>query len=263
MFAFLSLLAGLTACGSAPKPTTEAPSGELTFEEKLFKKNHGACGSTDSPCATVRLRSLEAQDSQHPQAAAAIQTYVENWITQPVREGGKSAGIEGVFAAVAAEYDQLLKKNAAYRHRWMLERKAEVVSQSRDVVCLRLTENQDLGGAHPLQTAQYATFSRYTGQKLALEDLMVPGFEDRLAVMAELRFREVRKLATTEDLMKAGFTFPDGRFRISRNYGVTEKGLVFYYNPYEIAPYSAGPTEVLVPFSDVGSFLKPDLRLGN
>ncbi len=33
---------------------------------------------------------------------------------------------------------------------------------------------------------------------------------------------------------------------------------MFYFNPYEIAPYSMGPTEILIPYDEIKNIIKED-----
>ncbi len=44
---------------------------------------------------------------------------------------------------------------------------------------------------------------------------------------------------------------------------VTKEGLKFLYNPYEIKPYAAGNTALIVPFSTIKDILKPSSILVN
>ena len=60
---------------------------------------------------------------------------------------------------------------------------------------------------------------------------------------------------------EAGFTFPNGAFTLPRQWGATENGLIFYFNSYEIAPYSEGPTEFALPWSALREIIKPEAGL--
>jgi hypothetical protein len=41
-----------------------------------------------------------------------------------------------------------------------------------------------------------------------------------------------------------------------KNWNLTEKGLRLSFDPYQVAPYAAGPQEVLIPFSELRSLVK-------
>ncbi|MHB9055140.1 MAG: RsiV family protein [Paludibacteraceae bacterium] len=55
------------------------------------------------------------------------------------------------------------------------------------------------------------------------------------------------------------FHFFEDKIKPNNNFYVTAEGIVYVYNPYDIAPYSMGQTSVLLTFDK----LKPILRQGN
>ena len=42
----------------------------------------------------------------------------------------------------------------------------------------------------------------------------------------------------------------------TENFIIGEETLTFIYNPYEIAPYNMGMTELIIPYSDIEKILK-------
>ena len=46
--------------------------------------------------------------------------------------------------------------------------------------------------------------------------------------------------------------FAKNSIKMNDNFAVIAEGVLFYFNPYEIASYAAGPTELLIPFSEMG-----------
>ncbi len=42
----------------------------------------------------------------------------------------------------------------------------------------------------------------------------------------------------------------------SENFILGDETITFVYNPYEIAPYAMGSTELIIPFSDIEKLLK-------
>jgi hypothetical protein len=58
----------------------------------------------------------------------------------------------------------------------------------------------------------------------------------------------------------------DGAGPRSDNYGawtITRKGLWITFDPYQVAPYAAGPQHVLVLYSALKPIVKPDGPIGN
>jgi hypothetical protein len=48
--------------------------------------------------------------------------------------------------------------------------------------------------------------------------------------------------------------YADG-YRCDANFYLSEKGIVFHYDQYEIASYADGPIDVVIPFEDIKPFL--------
>ena len=74
--------------------------------------------------------------------------------------------------------------------------------------------------------------------------------------IADRIFRSGRMIPDTADLRKHGFWFKDGRFHLSQNVGLTKTGVMSYFNPTEVAPYSTGGILVALPLHEIGPYLK-------
>jgi len=52
-------------------------------------------------------------------------------------------------------------------------------------------------------------------------------------------------------------------FQPAQNIALTDQGLLVKYNPYEVAPYSFGQPELLLPYSELRGILRPDYLPAN
>jgi hypothetical protein len=95
---------------------------------------------------------------------------------------------------------------------------------------------------------------------VTLESILTEGALPRLTAITERHFRAKRELGPTADLKEEGFWWKDGRFHLNENYGFGETSLTFFYNQYEVAPYSMGVTEVEIPYAEIAHLLRPKLR---
>ena len=76
--------------------------------------------------------------------------------------------------------------------------------------------------------------------------------KNALRVLAEKAFRTERAEAFNE-----GFDFDETFvFDLPINFGLTETGILFYYNAYEVGPYALGSTEFVIPFAELGNLAK-------
>lgn len=103
-----------------------------------------------------------------------------------------------------------------------------------------------MGGAHGNYASKSYNYDRATGRKLKLNELFIPNYRNRLTKIANRVYRHQNRLMKNESLTKLGWF--DNRFILPESIGITTKGLLLEYNPYEIKPYAAGITSFTIPF---------------
>lgn len=112
---------------------------------------------------------------------------------------------------------------------------------------------QDTGGAHPMTVRNSAVYDMQTGKALALTDLLkgdqqaidqliLDGFSAQIKAQPEAFFPDV---ADTLKQAVANHTY---------SYYLSEDGLTFYFQLYQIAPYAAGFSQYTLPFSQADAF---------
>ena len=84
-------------------------------------------------------------------------------------------------------------------------------------------------------------------------------YVNALNKIVEPHFRKLFKLTSKESLNDNGFWFENDQFSVYENFTFQVGELLVYYNSYDIAPYSGGPTELLVPFEEIKHLLKRDI----
>ena len=89
-----------------------------------------------------------------------------------------------------------------------------------------------------------------------MDDIFVEGYQENLNKIAEKIFRTDEKLSDTTSLA-TNYFFDKNKFSLNKNFMVTPQGVSFLYNEYEIKPYSAGQTTLLIPYSQIKSLLRP------
>ena len=120
----------------------------------------------------------------------------------------------------------------------------------------------DMGGAHPHQWSQWLNFDFVTGR--ILEKNEVFHLEASADIEAMLLDKLIRMQAeehpdtqvnSLEDLQNMGFLQHTNMF-IPDNFLLSKRGLLFLFNRYDIAPYSAGEIVIEVPYEEIGHYLK-------
>ncbi len=88
-----------------------------------------------------------------------------------------------------------------------------------------------------------------------LASQLKPGMLNQLKAIAERIFRKNEGLTSTQDL--DGYFFENGKFDLTDNFTITAKGLMFMYDYYEIKPFAAGTTNLVIPFNDLKDLVIP------
>jgi hypothetical protein len=83
-----------------------------------------------------------------------------------------------------------------------------------------------------------------------------PGMRAVLDSIGERAFRAARAIPEGQNLKDAMFTFEGDRFQLTDNVGFGAAGMTVEFNPYEVAPYTAGPTSFTLPWSEVRPLLE-------
>lgn len=233
----------------------------LRYRTSTAEKTYGNCtGGRDSDqCTRIRLRWPAIAWAPSPAGADSIRAFVRARMLQPYDGGAPLANEDSVMAGFIDAYRSFASSvpggpSAA----WQFERRIEPLGDTLGVASFAVTEDAFLGGAHPNSTTSLANFDVSTGRMLKLSDLILDSGRDQLDAAGERAFRRVRKVAPGIDLNAAGFWFDRGEFKLNDNFAVTPTGMLFFFNAYEVAPYSFGATSISLPWSEVMPLIRTD-----
>lgn len=262
----LLLLVSLLAGCKLELPFGNGLSDPLRSETVAFSQYGGARCPQDSPpsadaaCAKITLSYPHVTAAGSAEAVQAINRFIMAQILEYGEENGQPLTTPAELAKrFIADYDGV-PDNAGG---WDLERSMAAVFSNAQLLTLRYLESGYTGGAHPFSGVSYAVLDVNSGRQLTLPELFAPGYETVLNAAAEQAFRQERGLAAQADLEVAGFWFPNNQFKVNTNFGVTEEGLAFHFNAYEVAPYAMGPTEFIVPWDALRPVIPPTSPLAS
>lgn len=261
------LAAAVFACGptwmeTEPESESEPPllSVDLTLETHTVGRRAADCEETPDGCGRISLTWTEITDAPAGVARDALNRWAHMALLDPPLGEDAGESPDALADDFIAQYERFRRDDPGSPGGWFVERTVEIVHRDDHVVSFRDVESSFTGGAHPNRTETWRTLYLTTGQPLTLDDLLLTGGHEELRRIAETRFRQVRGLEPDEDLREAGFWFgahgssgDEGEitFELSHDFAVTGDGLRFHYNPYQIAPYSVGPTTVDIPRSQL------------
>lgn len=102
------------------------------------------------------------------------------------------------------------------------------------------------GGAHGMYGESYITIDKKTGKRVMLEDIFI---KNNKQFLTDKITKSLLAGSESKDLSEEGYFVE--KAEPNDNYYITEKGIGFYYNQYEIASYANGTKDVFIPFSDI------------
>ena len=122
----------------------------------------------------------------------------------------------------------------------------EIFRNDRQYVSFGQLVYQFTGGAHGMSALTATTVQISSGRVVSLVDLFLSGsdFRERLG-------GAVRRVGAARGLPLWGFK----GIKETANFYLTDKGLVLFFQPYEIAPYSEGIVKIMVPYQDLADIL--------
>jgi hypothetical protein len=167
----------------------------------------------------------------------------------PEEVGNGLNDIERLAGAFLAEHRGFVAEFPDAAAEWFIEITATPIMNTPVVSTIDVTEFAYTGGAHPNTHRRLVSFDVATGALLGVEDLTtdVTG----LTSLVEQQLRADRGIDADADLGAAGFWLPEGGFTLPESIGVVPEGLLVHWDAYEIAPYSMGPIDVIVPSGEL------------
>ncbi|RAV97947.1 DUF3298 and DUF4163 domain-containing protein [Pseudochryseolinea flava] len=164
--------------------------------------------------------------------------------------------IQQASQAFVHQFEEYQMEDPTSKQRWYFSGIVGVNIVSDTLISLAIFRDEYTGGGHPNTRTDFLNIDPHTGDDILLAHELEEGFEAPLTVVGEKVFRTVRQIPDSSSLSNSYFEFPQDKFRLTKTYGFTKKGILFFYNNYEIAPYAIGPTEVLVPYSEIKDWLR-------
>lgn len=244
-------------------------------EQKTGNQADSTATATSTDTLTFRYDSVRVFPKQPVSKNPAVTDTSKAVITYPIFQDqqlnkfvlGKITGTADVdkkYSSYKAYTEDFIKdfedfsaKEKDYQQTWFLDINTEVLRQQKGYLALRTTYVNYSGGAHPNSVFSYLNYNPTNHQEILLDSLLLPGGMIKLNAIAEGIFRKQEKLEANTSL-RDGYFFENDQFKLNSNFTITESGLEFLYNPYEIKAYVYGTTTLLIPFSELKGIARPN-----
>ncbi len=186
-------------------------------------------------------------------AAESINEQVARTIASLIND---SLALDGAVEWFVKEYEQFKKDFPETAQYWQFSAVVEPLVNTAKTLTLGFDMYNYSGGAHGNALRILLSLHPGTGERIKLNEIIRPDKSDAFLKYAEQQFRRERDIPASQPLSEAGFWFENDRFYLSENFGVLQDGLLFVYNPYEIAPYTTGGIELFMSNENLRPFLK-------
>ncbi len=249
--AVLTLALAVFSCDTR----TEQKESPISFDIKTFRvESPGGCKADTLPCAYYEVTYPEFSGLD-----SAIVNLLEQRMDAAVSMGNPEAqgqSMKEIGEGFIKDFEDFNGDIPEAFGGWHYTAKISPEVLTDSLISLSINDEYYTGGAHGGSGVYFINLNPKTGKEFILDNLLKPGYQAPLTDIGNKIFRQVREVADTASLNENSFEFPEDRFELNKNYGFKKEGIVFFYNSYEIAPYAAGPTEVLIPYEDLKDLIK-------
>lgn len=247
---FIIILAALLVCCSETVP-------ELSYEMVTVSKKSVKSDSAQAQ-ATIELTYPIITFKSSLEFQKEMRDSIDKFILGELYNGEIRETPEKLLDMFLTEFDDFIKDFPEYHIGWYLNKTVNVLYSNNNVISISLFEDSFTGGAHPNAQKYYLNFDLVSKKSITLDDLIIAGQMDSLNSIAEKEFRKSKNIENHESLNQLGYWFEKDKFRLNKNFALTESGIHFYFNSYEIAPYSLGPTELILSYHKLNGIINID-----
>lgn len=176
--------------------------------------------------------------------------------------GGKSyvrCDLDSLMEGFINEYKQFKSAFPDTKQHWYFSEKISINRLTKSFLCMTIEQNTYRGGAHGLSTRHYLNFNIADGSKLKLADILKENYQQALPDLLNRAFEQQVAQPADSGNITATTAFKELP-EPSENFALTDEGLLFHYNPYELGPYSAGSMELLISYQEASEILQEHVK---
>jgi hypothetical protein len=229
----------------------------VAYEITKVEERGGPCVEDESrACVEVSIAYPYILEGADKHVLDSLNHNIQSTILDYAFFSERPDDFESLISEIQSEYESVNKDFPDYKTPWQLEISADIIYQDSLFISVASTIYSFTGGAHPNSSQVYRSYDLATGRAITLADLLEKGYEMDMNEAAELEFRMTKQIPPSRDLDDEGYFFEGNRFKLNNNFAIMNRSLLFYFNPYEIGPYSLGATELELKLTDYVKLIK-------
>lgn len=172
--------------------------------------------------------------------ADVVKEYTQNYIAEYRRD------LEPMYTKDKETKEDTASIGAWYSYYKGIE--SHVQLYEKDLLVYRVDYNEYTGGAHGMYMTTFLNMDLTLMRPLRLDDIFVGDYQETLTDLIWNQLMTDNQVTSHEALEDLGYG-STGDIAPTENFFLSKDGITFYYNVYEITPYSMGTTKVTLPFS--------------
>ena len=179
----------------------------------------------------------------------AIQSYADNYISNYRND------LEPMYQKDEQENEDSNSLKAWYSYYQKIEGKVQRYTKNLLTYCFQFEEYT--GGAHGIYRTYFLNIDLKTMMPIRLEDLFVQDYKEQITDLLWNQLMMDKQATTRKELEDMGYVTV-GELEPTDNFYLTENGISFFYNVYDIAPYAGGAIEISLPYEMLSHLLRDD-----
>ncbi|OYT17033.1 MAG: hypothetical protein B7C24_04740 [Bacteroidetes bacterium 4572_77] len=242
---FVSFL--ISSCQLEPAPSNS----KLAFQEFSTIVNQPLYNNQEFPAFEIKQQLLLPNDS------AAFPVLYETMTKaffeiQDVSNQSMMAHFQEGTDFYVQQYKSIIKdmdrqaSTESSSFNWMFDKTSRIVFQNEHYLSFEVRTYYYSGGAHGNTISSYYLIDLSTYKIISDKEFFKA---DNCAPIIGLQKQVLKKGDITME------SFYDDGFKCDANFYITEKGLVFHYNQYEINAYAVGPIDIVLDFTNINPYL--------
>ena len=223
---------------------------DIRYYEKVFYKSYGDPKSK-ADFAEVKIEYPELISNRI--SSDSINQFVLDYLLNLPFNEDRITSLDEIADSLISNYISVQQEFDDYHTGWYIHANSNITGVFKNIISITSEEVIYTGGANAYYNLTYSNFDLNSGQLVTLDGIVVDKNITVIEKLCEELFVEMKSIQPNLSFEDAGFWFEDKEFSLNDNFAITDSGLVFFYNLYEIAPRSEGTTQLFIPKEKLNS----------
>ena len=266
----------IAGCWLASCSNTGQPSRNLQFEEITLSKSEHLFADESKPACNLSIDFAFVNNANTIGAKDSINAYLLSALFgKKYQQLSPQEAMEGYAKEYVTNYradlepmiqkdidNHIDKDQLTAWYSYEQELKGSIETYKGMLLSYCTYKNEYSGGPHGMYTTEFTNLNLSTLQPILLDELFVEDYQETLTELLWYQLALDNGVETRDELEEMGYA-TTGELAPTENFYISEDGITFYYNVYEIAPYSMGPTQITLSYDMLEYILNYDNKLVN